>query len=98
MKIDTALISKLESLARLQLSPEEKQRITSDLNNILEMVNKLEELDTDDVEPLIYISEEVNVLRPDVVKHQLTTAEALQNAPQSDEQYFRVPKVIQSRR
>ncbi|MFK7932917.1 MAG: Asp-tRNA(Asn)/Glu-tRNA(Gln) amidotransferase subunit GatC [Saprospiraceae bacterium] len=94
MKIDSALISKLEQLARLELSADEKERITGDLNNILTMVSKLEELDTDNVKPLIYISEEVNVLRPDVVKNQVNTADALKNAPNADDQYFRVPKMI----
>ena len=94
MKIDSALISKLEQLARLELSAEEKERITGDLNNILKMVSKLEELDTENVEPLIYISEEVNVLRPDIVDNQVSTAAALKNAPNADEQYFRVPKMI----
>lgn len=94
MKIDSALISKLEQLARLELSAEEKERITEDLGNILQMVSKLEELDTENVEPLIYISEEVNVLRPDVVKNQVDTAAALKNAPNADDQYFRVPKMI----
>ncbi len=94
MNVDEALISKLEKLARLQLSEEEKTRITSDLSNILDMVAKMEELDTSKVEPLVYISEEVNVLREDVVQNQLDKATALKNAPEEDIDYFKVPKVI----
>ncbi len=94
MTIDEQLISRLEQLARLELSGEEKTRLTGDLNNILTMVEKLQELDTTGVEPLIYINETVNVLREDEVKNQVSREEALKNAPKSDGTYFKVPKVI----
>jgi aspartyl-tRNA(Asn)/glutamyl-tRNA(Gln) amidotransferase subunit C len=94
MTIDERLISRLEQLARLELSAEETSRLTVDLNNILTMVEKLQELDTTGVEPLVYINEEVNVLREDEVKNQVSQAEALENAPKSDGTYFRVPKVV----
>lgn len=94
MTIDETLISRLEQLARLELLPEEKERLTSDLNNILTMVEKLQELDTTGVAPLVYINEEVNVLREDEVKNQVSREESLKNAPKSDGTYFRVPKVI----
>ncbi len=94
MTIDEKLISRLEQLARLELSPEENERLMGDLNNILAMVEKLQELDTSGVEPLVYINEEVNLWREDEVAHQVTQAEALRNAPKSDGTYFRVPKVI----
>lgn len=94
MTIDERLISRLEQLARLELSAEEKSRLTGDLNNILTMVEKLQELDTTGVEPLVYINEEVNVLREDEIKNQVSQAEALKNAPKSDGTYFRVPKVV----
>lgn len=94
MNIDEKLISRLEQLARLELLPEEKERLRGDLNNILTMVEKLHELDTTDVEPLVYINEAVNVLREDEVHNQVSQAEALKNAPKSDGTYFRVPKVI----
>ena len=94
MQIDSVLISKLEQLARLKLSDAEKQKLTTDLTNILNMVEKLQELNTEHVEPLIYISEEVNVMREDEVNHQLNQQAALSNAPQSDGLYFKVPKVI----
>lgn len=94
MQIDEKLISRLENLARLKLSSEERHKISGDLNEILKMVGKLEELDTEDVEPLVYINEEVNSLRIDEVKHQLSKEKALKNAPDKDDQYFKVPKVI----
>lgn len=96
MQIDTALISRLERLARLQLDDPERAQLTDDLQNILNMVDKLRELDTEGVEPLIYLNQPAeNVLRDDVVGQQLSPAEALQNAPKHDGQFFRVPKVIE---
>lgn len=95
MKIDKDLISHLEKLARLQLSPAERTRITGDLNNILNMIAKLEELDTDGVEPLRHISEGINVWREDKVHHPIDKEAALKNAPQRNEDYFLVPKVIE---
>jgi aspartyl-tRNA(Asn)/glutamyl-tRNA(Gln) amidotransferase subunit C len=62
------------------------------------MVEKLEELDTEGVEPLTYINEDVNVLREDVVRGQTDRAEALRNSPDQDSEYFRVPKVIPSKK
>ena len=96
MQIDDALISHLEKLARLRLAPDERERLRGDLNNILAMVEKLQELDLDGVEPLTYISEAVNVLRPDQVQGQVSREEALRNAPDTDGVFFRVPKVIQN--
>jgi len=94
MKVDEALISKLEELARLELSETEKQQLQGDLENILEMVEKLQELDTENVDPLIYISEASNVLRSDKVKNQLDRQKALDNAPDHTDEFFKVPKVI----
>ena len=94
MKIDKKLILKLEKLSRLELSEKEREKIQGDLNDILKMVEKLDELDTSDVEPLLHISDSENVLRADEIKNQLSKAEALSNAPDSNGQYFKVPKVI----
>ncbi len=94
MQVDKTLISKLEKLARLKLSSAESTKIQGDLNNILQMVSKLEELDLDNVEPLIYITEEVNVLREDQIKNQVDRVAALSNAPDKNEEHFKVPKVI----
>ncbi len=94
MKIDKTLISKLEKLARLDLSQEEKDQLEGDLNKILQMVEKMEELDTSKVDPLVYISEEVNVFRPDEVNNQMDRKAALSVAPKQDGEHFKVPKVI----
>ncbi len=95
MTIDHHLILKLENLAKLELSEKEREELTTDLNNILSMVEKLQELDTTGVEPLVYINEETNKLRDDKVKNQVPQSEALSNSPDQDGTYFRVPKVLQ---
>ena len=94
MTIDKELISRLEHLARLELSPEERESIQQDLNDILAMVEKLKELNTENVEPLIYITEEEIEHRTDEIENQLQRAAALKNAPDTDGIYFKVPKVI----
>lgn len=94
MKVDKQLISKLEKLARLELSDEEREGLTKDLSSILEMVEKLQELDTEGVDPLVYINEEVNILRSDKIDKQVSQKEALKNAPDQDGTFFKVPKVI----
>ncbi|PHN03798.1 Asp-tRNA(Asn)/Glu-tRNA(Gln) amidotransferase subunit GatC [Flavilitoribacter nigricans] len=94
MQIDEKLISRLEHLARLELSGEERAHIQGDLNKILDMVEKLNELDTTNVQPLVYINEEGNVWREDEVRNQLPREKALKNAPDEDGTFFKVPKVI----
>lgn len=94
MKIDKATVDKLADLAKLEFDAEAKQEIIKDLNRIIGFIEKLNELDTENIEPLIYMSDEVNVLREDEVRHDITHAEALQNAPKKDSDYFRVPKVL----
>lgn len=94
MTIDRKLILKLENLAKLELSEKERTKITGDLNNILSMVEKLKEVDTTGVEPLVYINEEVNRLRKDEINHQVSQQEALSNAPSEDGTYFKVPNVM----
>ena len=94
MTIDRKLILKLENLAKLELSEKERTKLTSDLNNILSMVEKLKEVDTTGVEPLVYINEEVNRLRKDEIDNQVSQEEALSNAPSKDGTYFKVPNVM----
>lgn len=94
MQIDKPLILKLANLARLELSDEESTLIQQDLNAILEMVEQLQDLNTDDVAPLVYLNPDVNVWRADQVKDQVSRAAALKNAPEQDGTYFTVPKVI----
>ena len=94
MQIDHNLILKLETLARLELSDAERDKLQGSLNDILKMVEKLDELNTEGVAPLVYINEDVNVLRVDVVKNELSREDALKNAPAQNGTFFKVPKVI----
>ncbi len=94
MKIDKTLILRLEKLAQLDLEQEEKLTLERDLNKILDMVDKMNELDTSEVEPLRHISQEVNQLRPDEITNQVDTKAALSNAPDHNGVHFKVPKVI----
>lgn len=94
MKVDIKTVDKLAELAKLEFDEKSKQEIIKDLNRILTFVEKLNELDTENIEPLIYMSDEVNVLREDVVKHDISQEEGLMNAPRKDSDYYKVPKVL----
>lgn len=95
MQLDKNLISRLEKLARLQLSETERMQFSNDLTRILDMVGKLTELDTTGVEPLSYPTDVHISFRADEIGAQLSTEEALQNAPKHDRQFFRVPKFME---
>ncbi len=94
MIIDEKTVENISQLARLELSAEEKKNMKSDMNSVLDWMQKLNEIDTNDVEPLIHMSYETNVLRTDEPKESLDHDRALKNAPKKDSNYFRVPKVI----
>ena len=94
MKIDLKKVDELASLARLSFTPEQKENMRIDLEKILKMCEKLNELDTQGVEPLIYIHNNTNILRAYEVKPSLSKSDALKNAPKHDSDFFRVPKVI----
>ena len=94
MKIDKDTVDKIAHLARLEVSEQEREELIADMNEILSFMDKLNEVDTTSVEPLIYMTDEVNVLREDIVQHPITHEEALRNAPNHDETFFLVPKVI----
>ena len=94
MNVNDAMIDKLARLSRLHFNDSEKSAVKSDLQNMIAFVEKLNELNLDGVEPLLHMSEEVNVLREDEVKGSISREEALKNAPSHDEKFFKVPKVI----
>lgn len=94
MKIDDQTIDNVAHLARLHVAAEDREGLKRDMNRILEFMDKLNEVDTEQVEPLIYMTTETSLLRDDTVKQEITTAQALQNAPAQDGKYFRVAKVI----
>tara|TARA_B100001057_G_C22632835_1_gene865079 strand:- start:416 stop:706 length:291 start_codon:yes stop_codon:yes gene_type:complete len=94
MKIDQTLIEKLAKLSQLDFSQEAKRKMEQDLNKILDFVDELNTLNTDDIEPLVYINEEVNKLREDKIGEHLTKEKALKNAPDKNSDYFKVPTVL----
>lgn len=87
-------VEKLAELAKLEFNQEEKQNIIADLNKILAFVEKLNEVNTEGVEPLIYMNADVNILRDDEAIPDISHEEALKNAPKKDSDYFRVPKFL----
>jgi aspartyl-tRNA(Asn)/glutamyl-tRNA(Gln) amidotransferase subunit C len=93
--VDRELILKLESLSQLELSEEERKSMQVDLENMIQMVNKLQEIDTDGLEPLVHLGADESLLREDIIRGQLSRQEALTNAALHDEKYFLVPKVIE---
>ena len=96
-KIDKDTVDKLATLSRLEFDGKGKEEILSDLNRMLDFVSKLNEVDTSNVEPLIYMSDEKNVLRDDIVKQDITQKQALNSAPKKDSDYFKVPKVVEKK-
>jgi len=94
MKVNDELVDKIANLARLEFNAEEKENIKNDLQEMIGFIEKLNELDTTGVEPLLHMSENVNVLREDEVQGTISREEAFKNAPLHDEQFFKVPKVI----
>jgi len=94
MKIDDQITDKISRLAYLEFGEEEKEKIRQDLEQILTFVEKLRELDTENVEPLVYLSDKTDVLREDRMIQTLSTEEALLNAPEKSGRFFKVPKVI----
>lgn len=94
MKVDDKLVERLAHLSRLEFDAMSKIKMKSDFEKILSFVDKLENVDTSSTEPLVYMSEEKNVLRKDIVKGQVSQESALKNAAGKDTDYIRVPKVI----
>lgn len=92
--VDKKLLENIAHLSRLQFSEEDEAAMRNDLNDILKWVEKLDEVDTEGVAPLIHISSEVNVLREDQVGTHLDHEKGLMNAPRRDSNYFRVPRVL----
>ncbi|MBI2729863.1 MAG: Asp-tRNA(Asn)/Glu-tRNA(Gln) amidotransferase subunit GatC [Sphingobacteriales bacterium] len=94
MEVTDQLVENLARLARLEFNDADKAEIKNDLQKMIAFVDKLNELDTRNVEPLLHMSDNVNMLRKDEVKGSVSREEALSNAPEKTEKYFKVPKVI----
>ena len=94
MSVSRKDVEHIAELARLKFNEDELENFTNQLNEILAYVEKLNELDTENVEPLSHPVEGKNVFRDDIVLPSVPRDEALKNAPGKDEQFFHVPKVI----
>lgn len=94
MAIDKKTVQKLAHLSRLELTEKEQEKMGEDLGDILDWVEKLEEVDTSNVEPLGNVNEEPIQLREDKANNYFSGDEALKNAPESDQDHFIVPKVL----
>lgn len=94
MPVNENDVKYIARLAHLSLSEKETLEYTHKLNDILKYVEKLNELDTENVEPLAYPVEMTNVFREDIQRDSTPREQALRNAPDRGEEYFRVPKVI----
>ncbi len=94
MSVTRKEVEYIAQLARLRFKDEELENFTSQLNEILSYVDKLNELDTENVEPLSHPVEEFNKFRDDELKPSIEREEALKNAPDRTDEFFKVPKVI----
>mgnify|MGYP001490185463 FL=1 len=94
MKVDNELVYELAQLAKLEFDNKTVEEMKTDLDAILVFINKLLEVDTEGVSPLIYLSDEVNVLRDDEISTNVSQQQALKNAPEKDSDYFKVPTVL----
>jgi aspartyl-tRNA(Asn)/glutamyl-tRNA(Gln) amidotransferase subunit C len=94
MEVNDALVNNLANLARLQFNEGEKEIIKKDLQRMIQFVDKLNELDTTGVQPLLHMTDAINVLREDKVEGSISREEGLKNAPDTDGVFFKVPKVI----
>jgi aspartyl-tRNA(Asn)/glutamyl-tRNA(Gln) amidotransferase subunit C len=95
MKITDEKIKQLAHLSRLEFDQKGIEGIKQDLENILDLCEKLNEVNTEGIEPLIYMTDTRNNVREDIVVQEYEREEILKNAPKKDSDYFRVPKVIE---
>ncbi|MFQ3576409.1 MAG: Asp-tRNA(Asn)/Glu-tRNA(Gln) amidotransferase subunit GatC [Cytophagales bacterium] len=95
MNIDKQTVKKTAHLARLEFNEKDEQELVESMNKILDWMESLKEVDTENVEPLRHMSVEVNVLREDIAGDPIGHKEALSLAPKKDSDYFRVPKVLE---
>lgn len=95
MKIDHHTVHKVADLARIAINENEVDHLTLEMNKILTFMEKLNELDTTGVKPLVYMNEESNVWREDVAIQEISVADGLKNAAVHNEHFFFVPKIIE---
>jgi aspartyl-tRNA(Asn)/glutamyl-tRNA(Gln) amidotransferase subunit C len=95
VKITPEEVRRVAMLARLRLTPEEEERLTGQLDKILQYVDKLNQLDASQIEPFTHAVEIVNAFRDDEVTNRARAADLLANAPEKDQTFFKVPKIIE---
>ena len=95
MTIDLKTIKHISKLSRISLDDEKAKKLEGDLNSIFEFIEKLNELKTEDVEPLTSIAETTLKFRSDEVKSKNIKNQILKNAPENNEDFFVVPKVVE---
>ena len=95
MRISAEEVERVAVLARLRLTSEEKARLTQQLDDILEYMDKLNRLDTEQVEPFTQMLHAGNVLRKDAVTNRSDPEALLANSPDRDGTFFKVPKIIE---
>lgn len=95
MKIDQQALNKIAHLSRLEIDPAKAPAYMQGMEDVLNWMQQLDELDTEGVEPLTNMSFELNAFREDIKGEPLDHERALQSAPKRDDDYFRVPKVIE---
>jgi aspartyl-tRNA(Asn)/glutamyl-tRNA(Gln) amidotransferase subunit C len=88
-------VQQIAMLARLQLTPEEEERLTEQLDNILRYMGKLNQLDTSGIEPFSHVGDVINPLREDIVTNQPNAEALLANAPAKENTFLKVPKIIE---
>lgn len=97
MSIDKSTVERIAELSKLKFGSSEQDAILQDMNRMLDFVEKLSEVDTEGVEPLVYMLDEKPTVRLDKVVQSTSQAEALKNAPDADSDYMKVPKVMKGR-
>ena len=95
MAIDLKTVKHISKLARISLDEKKAKKLSSDLNSIFDFIEKLNKLNTDKIEPLTSIAETVLKLRKDEVKSKNIRDQILKNSPETNEEFFVVPKVIE---
>ena len=95
MSIDNSTVKKVAKLARLKVDAKEEQNLKDELNNILEWVDKLQKVDTENIDPMLSVSNEPMPMREDMVTSKLDNKQILSNAPEKKAGFFVVPKVVE---
>ena len=95
MSIDNSTVKKDAKLARLKVDAKEEQNLKDELNNILEWVDKLQKVDTKNIDPMLSVSNEPMPMREDMVTSKLDNKQILSNAPEKKAGFFVVPKVVE---